>query len=139
MAAADGHDSSSIVWQESAPGEAAASTSHHNSDTASPAPPPAAALAAAEAAAAALPQADSAEETEQAFRNTLKMEHSESIDAIEVLKRPPLRKRELFAYALPSFSTTSLSLLISLYANDFYGVLSARFSASLCQFYIGFL
>ena len=33
----------------------------------------------------------------------------------------PLRRREIMAYALPAFSTTSLSLLISLYVNDFYG------------------
>lgn len=42
-------------------------------------------------------------------------------DVITVLPREPLKAGELFAYALPAFSTTSLSLLISLYANDFYG------------------
>ena len=38
----------------------------------------------------------------------------------------PLRKGQLIAYALPAFSTTSLSLLISLYVNDFYGARCRR-------------
>lgn len=49
---------------------------------------------------------------------------------LTVLPRAPLKGGELLAYALPAFSTTSLSLLISLYANDFYGVRSQSLNFS---------
>jgi hypothetical protein len=38
-------------------------------------------------------------------------------------QEPPLSLVKRITYALPAFSTTSLTILISLYANDFYGTI----------------
>lgn len=52
--------------------------------------------------------------------------------SIDQKQAAPLPFCTRLRYALPSFSTTSLTILISLYVNDFYGMLSFSLS-HLCS------